>query len=548
MKSPTPAPKPRTIVHCLFVTLPLFAAMVSTATAASFQPISETSTTLSLRNNETELTPVQTENLQPALLANIDAHGLPEQSTPLRAHTLRRSFASLNMSPLQDNVVSASEEGLVLDLFPDTVVKAEKSYTEQRGDEDYTWFGHAQGNTDDAVILSVVNGKLAGMVMRDGDLFHIRPTASGNYEITEVDQATFRAEGSDEAIDLPLAKKTRKLKAVKDGTRTSARPAATRDSGSLDASQIDQQEIEAVELGPRQYSKKRYTAVEDKYKIFFKPFTAEDYSDDLSIYIATIDVAFLVTTTVEANHSGYLAEIQLAVDQANRAFVDSDIYVQLNRVAATLTPYQATTSCSQPHLCPQTDLKRLRSKSDNHMDTIHAMRDQWKADIVTLLVNDYPGACGRAFTLFYGEPKSDWSVNGFNVVAFDCMTEGKTFAHEISHNFGATHDWFVEPSYNCPAGQVPFGSNNACITPQVDAWGPSSYGHGFVTLGGATSIAGRSIMAYPDECMALLNGDCTQRLRFSNPAQGWGVPKGQYHASDNRSVINENRGLVEQYR
>jgi hypothetical protein len=493
------------------------------------------------------------------LFVNIDAYGLPEGSQPLGPHSLRRSFTTVAITQLRDNAMSTERGGLVLDLFPDVVVKADKSYVELRGDDSYTWFGHSQDKPDDAVILSVVDGKLAGMVMRDGDLFHIKALESDGYEITEVDQASFPAERDDEEIDtVPLGK----ISEQRDALATPyASAEAVNDSGSLDANQ-DQEEIyraelgankygkkrdiSAEELGTKQYSKKRYIAVEDKYEFFFKPIATEDKSGDFSSPFSTINLGVLVTSTVAygGDYPNYLVEIQLAVDQANLAFAASDVQIQLNLVATAVTSYHGSTDV-------KIDLSRLRGTADGYMDTIHATRDlwSWKADIVTLVVNDFVGDdCGRAYTLFYGSPKSDWSVNGFNVVAIDCMTVNKTLAHEVGHNLGAHHDWHVEPQYSCPAGQVDFEDGFGCITPQLDPWGPSSYSHGIVWLGAGTSLPGRSLMAYPDKCKAYLGVDCTKYLRFSDP-MGWeGVPKGQYHAADNHAVLNENRTLVEHYR
>ena len=63
----------------------------------------------------------------------------------------------------------------------------------------------------------------------------------------------------------------------------------------------------------------------------------------------------------------------------------------------------------------------------------------------------------------------------------------------------------------------------------------------------------RTIMAYDNECHALGYDDCTPYLRFSHPSSTdfsppLGVPKGQYHAADNHSLLNENRTAVEYYR
>ena len=183
------------------------------------------------------------------------------------------------------------------------------------------------------------------------------------------------------------------------------------------------------------------------------------------------------------------------------------------------------------------------------VDAIHSTRDSWnwRADLVTLLVRDFDGACGLTFTLFNGRPKADWSVNGFNVVAINCMTEFFTFVREVGHGLGATHDWAVEPDYDCPPGQAE-DSKGDCFTPQVDPWGPDSVGHGFIRH----DERRRTIMAYSKECSDR-GYECPRYLRFSDPGayvydSPLGVPQNQHNAADNRSVINQNRGVVEDFR
>jgi hypothetical protein len=475
---------------------------------------------------------------------NIDAYGQPEQSKPLGPHSLRRSFATLAIAQLRDNVMSKERGGLVLDLFPDVIVKADKSYVELRGDHHYSWFGHSQDNPDDAVILSVVDGKLAGIVMRDGDLFHIKALASDSYEITQVDQASFPAERDDEEI----ATSPRKMSRQKDAlTKPLARTEVVGDSSSLEANRINQQEIRPVELGTKLYSKKRYIAVEDKYTKFFIPVAVEDKSGDFSSLFSTINIGVLTSAAVNygGDYPNISAEVQLAVDQANWAYASSDVQIQLNLTATASTQYQGSGDAT-------TDLKRLRVKTDSYMDSIHATRDSWswKADIVTLVVNGFTGdMCGRGYTLFYGKNIQDWAEWGFNVVDIHCMTKNFTLTHEVGHNLGATHDWYVEPTTGCPAGEVDFG--NGCSTPQVDPWGPSSFSHGYIRH----DLKRRTVMAYSRECKDLgyPSPRCPKLLRFSDPgAVVWGGPlgvhQGEYHAADNHAVLNQNRTLVENYR
>ncbi len=64
-------------------------------------------------------------------------------------------------------IEATNADGIELNLFPDVVVQAEKSYVELRGDDSYSWFGRVQGDPESSVILSVVYGKLAGERVRE---------------------------------------------------------------------------------------------------------------------------------------------------------------------------------------------------------------------------------------------------------------------------------------------------------------------------------------------------------------------------------------------
>ena len=84
-----------------------------------------------------------------------------------------------------------------------------------------------------------------------------------------------------------------------------------------------------------------------------------------------------------------------------------------------------------------TDLSRFRSRTDGYMDEVHAWRDQYGADCVSLIVatGQY---CGIAYLMSAVTPS--FEVSAFSIVKRTCATGYYTFGHELGHNMGCHHD------------------------------------------------------------------------------------------------------------
>lgn len=152
-----------------------------------------------------------------------------------------------------------------------------------------------------------------------------------------------------------------------------------------------------------------------------------------------IDV-MIVYTPVARNAAGGTAAIQAvamsAVASMNTALMNSGIAdTALNLVHLHETTYMETDTDGE-------DFRSgLRSQTDGRMDEIHALRDQYAADLVALLVHDAPGFAGAAY-LSPGNP--DW---GFSVTEWNAAVGPLIFAHEVGHNFGCQHDTAAYDSY-----------------------------------------------------------------------------------------------------
>jgi len=157
--------------------------------------------------------------------------------------------------------------------------------------------------------------------------------------------------------------------------------------------------------------------------------TPTTLADDGSI----VDVMVVYTAAARAAAGGTTQMnnlIALGIAETNQGYANSNITQRVRLAHAAEVTYTESGSFS-------TDLGRLRSSTDGYIDNIHTLRDTYRADIVSLWVNsgDY---CGLAYLLT--DTTTDFSSRAFNVVRRDCATGYYSFAHEMGHNMGATHD------------------------------------------------------------------------------------------------------------
>ena len=159
---------------------------------------------------------------------------------------------------------------------------------------------------------------------------------------------------------------------------------------------------------------------------------------------------------VSFGSSSAITGIQADVDSVNQAFINSGIPVTIDLVHAEQVFYVSTGDY-------YTDLKRLETAGDGYMDNIASLRQQYKADLVCLYVNvlgaagpdDPPGTqlvgLGNELTIATG-----WTASAFTMVyAPSAGSEQLTLAHELGHNFGASHDAKNDPQKNpaFPSGE-----------------------------------------------------------------------------------------------
>ena len=232
-----------------------------------------------------------------------------------------------------------------------------------------------------------------------------------------------------------------------------------------------QQDSRAEDLQNLQDAREANTQLADRYtKLIERSAAQKEPGDQEQI---TISVLFAYTKNAARHYTDIRKDLfGLAVEQTTQSFRDSRVQnVRVEFAGSYMTDYDEGKGNLFNHLWRAVD------RGDGHMEEIHKMRDEHKADIVILVV-DSPTGCGLATRI-----AAD-ANDAFAAVHHDCATTTYSVAHEIGHILGTRHDRSLDKQTR-----------------------PFPYGHGF-----ANREKWRTMMAYKSSC-----NNCPRLPIWSSP-------------------------------
>lgn len=165
----------------------------------------------------------------------------------------------------------------------------------------------------------------------------------------------------------------------------------------------------------------------------------------------TQTVLMLYTTTAKnvyffGNNAAIEASMYDAVASANQAYANSSVDISLQVAGVAEVNYFESNDLGHT-------LQRLTTPTDGHMDAVHALRDEYQADLVALFAYGEGDTCGVAYIA--ARNGESYPESAFSVTRADCTSNG-TFEHEIGHNQGNCHDRQTHINYAQPCNERAF--------------------------------------------------------------------------------------------
>ncbi|MDB5318911.1 MAG: conserved repeat domain protein [Phycisphaerales bacterium] len=207
--------------------------------------------------------------------------------------------------------------------------------------------------------------------------------------------------------------------------------------------------------------------------------------------------------------------IRQSIDSANQVHYNTNDNVVLRLVHTEQIAY------SNDNGDIGTDLNRLQGTNDGFMDGVHALRNTYGADLVSLIST--PSFRGGLANLLVDPNAFNRQTEAFSVISADAIGPGSfVMAHEMGHNMGAGHE----------------RDNNVDPTPDVAY--PYAFGYHFT---GNNGVEYGDIMSYQGLTLPYFS---TPTISYQG--QPIGKPAGDPNAADLKSVFLQTAPIVAAYR
>lgn len=362
--------------------------------------------------------------------------GVPQVDQPSEPGVRRSRLVSINTASLPRPGVGGPrvlrQADLTLELFPDAFVDAMFERFDTADDNGLVWIGRVRGDARSTVTLVYGNGRLTGSVNASMGTFAIRPAAPEMRAALGDVAAT-----AHEIVEIDQAELPREGEPIVPDIDASMLAAAA------DAPMAD----------------------------------TADQIDVLVVYTELARARWGNTT------AGIEQLIALGASETNTSYLNAGITQRVRVVHAAQVPFVETNQLDVA-------LPQLRAGTAPGLEGVAELRNRHGADLVMLIVQPpTPNYCGIAYLM--SVVSTAFAPSGYSVVHSTCISPGLTFAHELGHNMGAHHDWYVAASTQ-----------------------PYTYAHGYVDP--APGQRWRTVMAYPDLCTAL-GVSCRRLVSWSNP-------------------------------
>lgn len=305
-----------------------------------------------------------------------------------------------------------------LSLFPGEEVKVERSWVEERGQEDYTWVGTIPGHATQ-VILVVHGDNVTGSVV-DGDRHYaLRPLGGGLTVVAQLDPKAFPQDHPEGAYEILEA-----------------------EAGPVTASLMER---------PLQTPASGQQALVER---------ACSY----------VDVIVAYTNTAASQVSDIYGLTQLAVAETNQSHINSGVYHQIRLVHFYNTNYNDSSNMT-------TNRDRFRINGDGYMDEIHGKRNTYGGDVAVLMQGSSGSSCGIAAAIYASSSTAfavvahpcatgyysfGHEIGHLHGARHNTQADPTNTPYAYGHGYYYTPaDWRTVMSYDCPGGctRLPYWSN-----------------------------------------------------------------------------------------